>query len=80
MKINLVLSGREKYRRFNKLRKVNCKSGQSICAVFSISLTIEEEKIIEYLYVKFKVPWPKDMLVNENQGLTSSNECLVMIL
>ena len=72
MKINWVLSDQERCRRFNKLKKVKGQIGQSfkktICSVFSISLSIEEGKIIEDLYVKFKVPWLQDMLVYDRES------------
>ena len=72
MKITWVLSDQERGRRFNKLKKVNGQIGQSfkqtICSVFSISLSIEESKIIEDLYVKFKVPWLEEMLVNDRES------------
>ena len=79
MKITWVLSDEERDRRFNKLKKsrkniinsVSIQTKPSVArpSVLYLSFSIEEEKILEDLELKFQVPWLKHLLIfDKNAG------------
>ena len=79
MKITWVLSDEERDRRFNKLKKsrkniikpVSIQTNESVArpSVLYLSFSIEEEKILEDLELKFQVPWLRNLLIfDKNAG------------
>ena len=70
MRINWVLSDQERNRRFNKLIKVKSISIQKIPSTIHLSCTLEEEKNMESLHLKFKFPWLQNCLMfNKEAGV-----------
>lgn len=61
--INWVLSEQERSRRFNKLKKVtNMETKQEIPSFICLAFSLEEEKTMQDLRLKFKVPWLQNFL------------------